>query len=118
MVTVKGSRPVRSPFVRADESGLWVKTFDRDRTLMSIARVDVVEIRQVNKLGHPARKGALIGLAAGSVIPLIVGVNCSGPECASAVGSTFAFYGGIGAAVGALIGAVAHKTEKMIYRAP
>ena len=118
IVTVKGSRPVRRSVVRADEFELWVKAIDLDQVLMPIARADVVEIRQINKPGHPVRKGALIGAGAGAGIGLLWTASCRGTECWG-YGAVFsALFGGIGAGVGAIIGAATHKTEEIIYFAP
>ncbi len=41
----------------------------------------------------------------------------TGNECAGSAAAAFAWYAGIGAAVGALIGA-SHQREQIIYRAP
>jgi len=119
IVTVKGSRPVRRSLVRADESELWVKAIDLDQVLMPIARGDVVEIRQINKPGHPVRKGVLIGLTAGTGVGLLRTASCGGSTECLGYGAYFsALFGGIGAGVGAIIGAATHQTEEIIYFAP
>ena len=117
IVTVRGSSASRWPFVRSDDAALWVKSFDRDRSPMPIGRGDIVEVRQAATVGHPG-PGALIGLAAGSVIPIFYALNnrCGG-DCAVGPGH-FIVFGGLGAGLGALFGEAVHKTEEILYRAP
>jgi hypothetical protein len=123
VVTLHRSEPRKTYFVRADESDLIVKATTRG-PLESIPRVDIDRIGR--SPGHPARKGALIGVAIGAAVGaflILADCSSSGGEGACAVrGLVVAMFGGIGAgsgaAIGALIGAFRDKTRDVIYRAP
>jgi hypothetical protein len=117
IVTVKGSSREQCAFVRVDESALWIRSFDRNRSVVPLDRADVVVVRQAARPGRPQR-GALIGLVIGSAMPIVYAANyrCGG-DCQITAGH-FVVFGGLGAGLGALLGEAIHQPERTIYRAP
>jgi hypothetical protein len=117
VVTVRGSKPVRGPFVHADESALTVRT-GRWQVIQTIAREDVQEIR-TGPTGGRRALGFLVGVG-GAFGGMLVGGTIGG------AGSDAEDLGGValgataGLVGGAVLGykAVTHTKGKLIYRMP
>jgi len=91
-----------------------------DLVLRTIPRDQIVRVTS-KRLGHDVLKGAVIGSLPGLIIALVAAAGCTGDCDAGGRGHLFLGYlislGGLGALIGALIGAAGSKDE-LLYQAP
>lgn len=97
------------------------RLFDISRVAEIVARGDVVEIGVMGKhVARHAKRGVLIGAAAGAVFMTIAAATCSDKEDCNPAG--FALLGAAGGAlvgveIGTIVGAIAPRKPDVVYRA-
>jgi len=102
--------------VNMTDSAVTIRTWQGDRT------VPLSEVRGIRRVSHAIRDGALIGLGGGGVFGLVacLGGGCEGDDGVY-VGESLLLFGGLGAGIGAVTGAIVNLTQassRVIWLSP
>jgi hypothetical protein len=122
---MRGAQPVRTTFIRADQSSLYVRRTPAvaNHQFERFDKSDVLEVLADHGL-RAWQKGAIIGAVSGVAIALVGVAGCTGTCDTGGKGGAFLQVGAttipVGIAIGVGIGAAidAGRGSNVIYRAP